>query len=189
MFTTKTYEKTEENLTILQRIAIDDKHAVRECVDKYGKLIWSMARKFTYTREDAEDVVQEVFIEIWKYAGRYDRTKSSEITFVALLARRKLIDCLRKAKRHPQFDCSIDAVPDIPNQAERKLKLYLEVKQAVKVINLLRPEQSKIVKMSVIEGMSHNDISQATGIPLGTVKSKIRNGLQRVRREVSYSFS
>lgn len=188
MLMPKTFEKTGEDLTILQRIAKDDKNGVKECIDKYGRLIWSMARKFTYTREDAEDAVQEVFIEIWKCAGRYDSEKSSEITFIALIARRKLIDCLRKAKRQPRFDCSIDTVPDIPNQAERKLKMYLEVKQAVKAINLLRPEQRKIIEMSVFEGMSHNDISRATGIPLGTVKSNIRSGLQKVRRDFSYSF-
>ncbi len=94
--------KPETGLSILQRIAKKDKMAVEECFDKYGGLVWSIAKKFTNSREDAEDAVQDIFIDIWKYAGRFDAAKSAESSFIVLLARRRLIDRLRKFNRQPK---------------------------------------------------------------------------------------
>ena len=93
-------EISEENFvaqTILQRIASGDSLAVQECLDTYGGLIWSLARRMLPDVNEAEDAVQEIFIEIWKTAERFDESKSSETTYVAMIARRRLIDRLRKS--------------------------------------------------------------------------------------------
>ena len=91
---TRTIQKTKP-LTILQRINKKDKTAVKDCVDNYGNLIWALARKFTASREEAEAAVQEIFIDIWRYAGRADQSQSAEKLLIALIARRRLIKHLQ----------------------------------------------------------------------------------------------
>ena len=74
--------------SLLEKIASGHRSAVSDCVNRYGGLVWSLARRFTATQADAEDAVQEIFISLWKSAERFDSSKSSEMTFVAMIARR-----------------------------------------------------------------------------------------------------
>ena len=84
--------------SILERIAAGDANAVQECMDLYGNLVWSLARRFTRSAAEAEDAVQEVFLDVWKSAARFDAKRASEKTFVAMIARRRLIDLLRRTE-------------------------------------------------------------------------------------------
>ena len=86
---TRTIQKTK-TLTILQRVAERDKAAVKECIDTYGNFIWALASKFTASTEEAEAATQEIFIDIWRYAGRADQSQSAEKLLIALIARRRL---------------------------------------------------------------------------------------------------
>jgi len=96
--------------SILQRIAAGDQQAVSECIDTYSDLIWSLARRFLRSQQDAEDVVQDIFIELWSSADRFDPAKAGETTFVAMIARRRIIDRIRKLGRQPQMD-DVDEIP------------------------------------------------------------------------------
>lgn len=89
--------------SILERIAAGEQHAVNECLDRYGNLVWSLARRYLRNAADAEDAVQDIFIDIWSSAGRYDRNIASEVAFISTIARRRLIDKLRKADRRPAW--------------------------------------------------------------------------------------
>src|SRR5688572_30887642 len=94
---------------ILNRIAAGDKTAVEECLKKYGGLVWSLARRMLRNSDDAEDAVQEIFLEVWKNAGKFDETQSSETTYIAMIARRRLIDKIRFTSRR----ISADALDDV----------------------------------------------------------------------------
>ena len=89
-------------MTLLQRIAKGDASAVQECMETYGNLVWSLARRYSESAADAEDATQEIFLDIWKSAGRFDPERGKETTFIATIARRRLIDRVRAAgRRHP----------------------------------------------------------------------------------------
>ena len=90
--------------TILKRIASGNTPAVQECLDTYGGLVWSLALRMLPNANEAEDAVQEIFIDIWKNAERFDEAQASETTFIAMIARRRLIDRLRKVNRQPNID-------------------------------------------------------------------------------------
>jgi len=175
---------TEES--ILARIAAGDGDAVQECLDRYGGLVWSLARRMAPAM--AEDAVQEIFIDLWKSAGRFDASKASEKTFIATVARRRLIDRLRKQGRRPQMRSLPE--PDEPT-AEPSVDEHLviergaEAKSAARYLNELRPEQRNVIRLSVVEGMSHSEIAEATGIAIGTVKSHIFRGLAKVRARLA----
>ena len=96
----------------LQRIAAGDGASVQECLDRYGGLVWSIARRLAPTAQDAEDAVQEIFLDVWRNAGRFDPEIGSEATFIATIARRRLLDQRRRASRRldPEPLVSEDAV-------------------------------------------------------------------------------
>lgn len=75
---------------IIERLGRADQTAVKECIDTYGNSVWTLAKKYTDSPEEAEAATCEIFIDIWRYAGRYDSTKFDEITFIFLIARRRL---------------------------------------------------------------------------------------------------
>ncbi|HEX8289600.1 MAG TPA: sigma-70 family RNA polymerase sigma factor [Pyrinomonadaceae bacterium] len=166
---------------ILQRIANGDKTAVQDCLNAYSGLIWSLARRMSPNTDDAEDAVQEIFIDIWKNAERFDSSQSSETTFIAMIARRRLIDRLRYSNRRISADSIEDIVVELANTSNVELQNCVEAKEAAKALEILRPEQRQVLQLSIIQGLSHQEISDATGMPLGTVKTHARRGLLQVR--------
>ncbi len=166
---------------ILHRIASGDKTAVQDCLKFYGGLVWSLARKMSPNTDDAEDAVQEIFIDIWKNAERFDESQSSETTFIAMIARRRLIDRLRYSNRRISASSLEDVVAEPANNSNEDLQICVEAKEAAQALKTLRPEQRQVLQLSIVQGLSHQEISDATGMPLGTVKTHARRGLLQVR--------
>src|SRR5690606_28395381 len=90
--------------SVFERIASGDDSAVKECMDGFGGLVWSLARRYSESLADAEDAVQEIFLELWKHADRYDAAAGTEAAFVATIARRRLIDRVRARQRRPRTE-------------------------------------------------------------------------------------
>lgn len=172
---------------ILQRIADGDKTAVEDCLKTYGGLIWSLARRMCPNQGDAEDAVQEIFIEIWKNAERFDASQASETTFVAMIARRRLIDRLRYTNRRISADSLEDVLAEPANKYDERMQTSVEAKEAAKVMKNLRPEQQQVLQLSIIEGYSHQEIAEALKMPLGTVKTHARRGLIQAREILGLS--
>lgn len=166
--------------TILKRIASGNSPAVQECLDTYGGLVWSLALRMLPNTDDAEDAVQEIFIDIWKNAERFDEVQASETTFIAMIARRRLIDRLRKENRQPNVDSLEDILAE-PEGNDQDMQTCIEAKEVAKVMKDLRPEQRQILHLSIVQGFSHQEIADALKMPLGTVKTHARRGLIEVR--------
>lgn len=167
--------------TILQRIADGDQAAVQECMKSYGGLVWSLARRMLRNTEDAEDAVQEIFLEIWKNAERFDPSQASETTFVAMIARRRLIDKIRHVQRRISADSLDDILAEPSVRSDKTIQTNVEAREAAKAMDQLRPEQRQVLQLSIVHGLSHQEISDTTGMPLGTVKTHARRGLLQVR--------
>jgi RNA polymerase sigma-70 factor, ECF subfamily len=167
--------------TILQRIAAGDAQAVDECLDQYGNLIWSIARRFSPVHADAEDAVQETILEIWRSAARFDPQVASETAFIATIAKRRLID--RHRKRSRTFDASpIEDESAVPFEAAvDPVEIQEEAERVRVVMGRLRHDERRVLEMSLVDGLTHSEISEATSLPLGTVKTHARRGLSRLR--------
>ena len=168
--------------SILYRIAAGDKAAVQDCLKKYGGLVWTLARRMLPNQDEAEDAVQEIFIDVWRNAARFDQGQSSETTFVAMIARRRLIDRLRKSGRRPTINSLEDLVQEPSKRGDLEMQISMEAKEAAKEMENLRPEQRQILQLSIFQGLSHQEISSLTQMPLGTVKTHARRGLLQIRQ-------
>lgn len=154
---------------ILQRIAEGDKTAVQDCLNTYGGLVWSLARRMLSNSDDAEDAVQEIFIDIWKNAERFDAQQASEATFIAMISRRRLIDRIRKMQRQVNTDSLEDILVEPAKNYHQDMQINVEARQAAQALNTLRPEQRQVLQLSIYQGLSHQEISNMTGMPIGTV--------------------
>ncbi len=166
--------------SVLQRIAAGEPDSVQLCLDRYGGLVWSVANRFCNNATDAEDAVQEVFTELWSKADRYDPDKASESTFITMIARRRMIDRLRKQGRVPD----VAPLEDMPVAAEPEpapLEVQEEVSRVNEAIDSLSPQQQTALRMAIYDNCTHSRIAEELDLPLGTVKTNIRRGLQRVR--------
>ncbi len=166
---------------LLPRIAAGDADAIQACIERYGALIWSLARRHSPSSGDAEDGVQEIYIDLWKSADRFDGSKASETTFVAMIARRRLIDRHRYRQRRPTSDALDPALELMSDPQQRQIEASADASLAARALATLAPQEKRVILLSTYQGMSHGQISNHTGIPLGTVKTYIRRGLQRVR--------
>jgi RNA polymerase sigma factor (sigma-70 family) len=171
---------------LLARVARGDAAAVAECLRRYGGLVWSLALRMLANRADAEDAVQEIFLDLWSHAGRFDPRLASEATFVALLARRRLIDRRRRTLRRPAPQA---LPPQVAGGAEPNpgVELADEARKARTALAELRPEQRRVIELAIDQGLTHEEIARVTGLPLGTVKTHARRGLIRLRELLNAS--
>ena len=176
---------------ILQRVAAGEATAVDECLAAYRGLVWSLARRSTPNLSDAEDAVQEIFIEIWRNAARFDSTLSSESTYITMIAKRRLIDRFRRRKRSGYC---FALYGDERGRGccfrwttwSNAMKKFLA---SAKQMHQLRREDQMILELSLEQGMSHSEIAAATSMPLGTVKTRVRRGLIRLRELLTQNSS
>ncbi len=149
---------------------------------RYGALVWSLARRLSPTHADAEDATQEIFLDLWRSAGRFDPTRGSEQLFVMMIARRRLIDRLRalRQRRAHEIADSGDLLADVSFDA--RADHHVEAGIARAALEQLPAEQQRVMDLSIVQGMSHGEIARRVGIPLGTVKTLVRRGLIKVRQ-------
>jgi RNA polymerase sigma-70 factor (ECF subfamily) len=168
---------------LLQRVALGQAPAMHECIKHHGGLVWSIARRFTRSNADAEDATQEVFLDIWRHASRFDETLGSEAAFIATIARRRLIDRLRKRAAEPWIETSaavLESLTCVADDCEKSDSL-LDAEQAIRAMAALRPEHRQMLELGFLYGLTHSEISERLNMPLGTVKSYMRRGLTQLR--------
>ncbi|MBM4063339.1 MAG: sigma-70 family RNA polymerase sigma factor [Planctomycetes bacterium] len=166
---------------LLPRIAAGDPAAVDSFLRRHSNVVWGLARRFCRSAEDAEDATQDILVAVWKNAERYDPQAGSEVTFLMTIARRRLIDRARRQGRQPAAELLEDAGTIAAPATRDRAELHDEVQRAKDVLAQLRPEQQQVLDLALGHGRTHQEISTAIGIPLGTVKSHARRGLIRLR--------
>jgi RNA polymerase sigma-70 factor (ECF subfamily) len=167
--------------SLLRRVARGEAAAVPECIDEFGSMVWAIARRLSPNPADAEDAVQEIFMEIWKGAARFDPERGSERAFVATIARRRLIDRLRRHSTQPEF-LPTEALDTIGFALPAPHEAAIEAEQAARAVAQLAPEEQRVIEFSILNGLTHAEIATRTGLPLGTVKTHLRRGILKVRK-------
>jgi RNA polymerase sigma factor (sigma-70 family) len=162
-------------------VAQGEPQAVQQCIDAHGPLVWSLARRMCPSGIDAEDLVQEIFIALWKSAHRYDPAVASESTWVATVARRRLIDARRRAARREEDAELPTDLPTTDEEHTERAQRDDEAERARKAFEALRVEQRRVLELALLGGLTYDEVARKLTLPLGTVKSHARRGLIRVR--------
>lgn len=175
--------------SLLEQVAQGDQSAIGKVLDQYGDLVWSLARRFLGNSPDAEDAVQDIFIAIWSSAERYKPELASEVTFIATIARRRLIDRLRKKSRTPDSEVYDESIAAQNPDPVNRITENVEVHNVVRILNDMPEEHREILSLSIYEGYSHSEISDRLEMPLGTVKTRVRRGLIHIREKLELEES
>lgn len=155
-----------------------------QCITKYGGLVWSIAKRYVKDHSSAEDVVQETFTDLWKSAKRYDPAVATECTFVGMLARRRAIDSARKESRRPTLVPLPEAESLSHATIEPTTGAYCESEDVRAALKELPEKTQLIFSLHFDQGMTHPEIVEKTGLPLGTVKTRLRRGLIDLRNKL-----
>ena len=154
------------------------------CIDTYGGMVWSIARKFARLDHDAEDLVQEIFMSLWRNAEKFDAARGAEATFIGMLARRRSIDWLRKQGRRLDLEPLSEAITE--PRANVTHPAFTADRDALKqALGRLPDETQRLFRSHFEQGLSHREIADKTGVALGTVKTRLRNGLIELRRQLN----
>jgi len=169
---------------ILLEVAGGSEHAMEKCINKFGPLVWSIARKHVRDHSAAEDVVQETFTDLWRSARRFNSAIATETTFVGMLARRRAIDFVRKESRRPLLEPlpEADSLPQA--SVESTASLQCENADVQAALQELPEETRHLFLLHFEQGMTHPEIVEQTGLPLGTVKTRLRRGLIDLRNKL-----
>lgn len=181
----------ERTRNLLPHVAGGDQAAVGLVIERYGGLIATLANRYCKNPQDAEDAIQEVFVELWKNAWRFRPTKGAEVTFVAMIARRRLVDLNRRRRDRPVVDVDVDSLPTTSfnnfanlGNVDGNAELAEQVETAAAFLKTLPGKQRKVILRAIYGGLSHSEVAKETGLPLGTVKTWIRQGLRKLRKEL-----
>ncbi len=169
----------EDDSSLLGLVQSGDEHAMASLFDRYSKLVYSVALRVLRDPPSAEDVLQEVFMQIWRNPDSFTAARGSLGGWLAIVSRNRSIDLLRR--KRPSVD--VDDIPlaskfNLADEAERNFLMD----RARDVIHKLPTEQRKTVEMAFFDGLTHSEIAEMTGDPLGTVKTRIRSGLLTLRK-------
>ena len=154
-----------------------------DCITRFGDIVWAIARRYLKNNSEAEDLVQEVFTEIWKKAGSYDPAIASESTFVGLIARRRAIDFLRRLGRRPEFE-PLAAAESLPQPLAQNSSVTCDSESVRSSLASLPADTRQLFHLFFDDGFTHPEIAEKTGLPLGTVKTRLRRGLLTLRDQL-----
>jgi len=147
--------------------------------DRYSSIVYAVALRVLADAGAAEDVLQDVFMQLWRNPAAFDSKRGNLGAWLAVIARNRAIDVLRKRRPETDIDDIIVSVePDLASEAERS-RLVTKIRAA---LSGMPAAQRHALEMAFFEGLSHTEIAEKTGDPLGTVKTRIRGGLLALRK-------
>lgn len=174
--------------TLLRRISEQDQTAMAEFYDQVAGILYSVAIRIVGDADDAQEIVQEVFVQIWSKAGNFDPTRGTAIHWALGITRNRSIDRLRSRQRHSRLVEKMTAETDVSGvvpggQGSHHLS-GPELESVRGAVASLPQEQGAAIEMAFFSGLSHVEISESLGEALGTVKARIRRGMMKLREQL-----
>lgn len=166
--------------SILPKVALGDATAVDACLRQYGGMVWSITSQYLAGRpQDVEDAVQEIFVDVWLSAHRFDPAKGTEPGFIATIAHRRLID--RRRRFTPRFEAGSPNAASVASGPLPSDDDGLHVRHAMRQLSA---DELQTLHLAVGRGLSHREIAVATDVPVGTVKTRLRRAISRLQEVI-----
>ncbi|MEM1204093.1 MAG: sigma-70 family RNA polymerase sigma factor [Acidobacteriota bacterium] len=178
-------EKNFRESALVERISRGDEMALAELYDRYAGLLLALSRRVLNDVSEAEEILQEVFLQVWNQAGRYDRSRSSVSTWLVLITRSRSIDRLRSRQvKERTVETLKQEKPRSHTSPEGASSVLLDQrrKRLKEELSALPPEQRQVLELAFFAGMTQSEIAGATDIPLGTVKTRTLLAMRKLRK-------
>jgi RNA polymerase sigma factor (sigma-70 family) len=173
-------DKAAIDAAAVARVAGGDAVALRELYDRYGRVVYSFAYRLTQDATLSEECVQDVFVALWRRAGDFDPSRAKLTTWLFVVARNRAIELGRQKARRPELRDDLEPIGSEPDTQEL-IAAADEAQRLAEVMAELPEDQLAVLRLSYFDGLSHAEIAEVIGIPLGTVKGRIRLALERLR--------
>ena len=186
------HSSDSHDLSVLQRIAARDTAAVAELYDRHSRLLFGLIMRIVRDRGEAEDILQEAFVRVWNRAEIYDARMGGPLTWIVRVARNCAIDRLRARRVRATVDApainfaAVEATaPSTGTQTPEAAVLDAERRRTLTdALAGLPTEQLQLIEAAFFEGYTHSELAQRFGLPLGTIKTRIRAGMIAMRKRL-----
>ena len=169
----------DDDSSVLAMVQRGEQAAMATLYDRYSRIVYSVALRVLHEPEAAEDILQEVFMQLWRNPSSFVAARGGLGGWLAIVARNRSIDMLRRKRPATSLeDIALASPCNVANEAERATLMQ----RARSVMQQLPREQRKALEMAFFDGLTHTEIAEITGDPLGTVKTRIRSALLSLRK-------
>ena len=178
------YGEVVPDVALVHRLLQSDVRAFEELYDRHSRTVYGLVLRILQQTGTAEEVVQDVFLQLWRNAARYDERRGPFVSWLLTLARNRALDTLRlKSERQRRREEQSEELPSIvvAPEFEKALDEQRRAQRVRSLMGVLAPQQKRALELAYFEGLSHTEIAAALREPLGTVKSWIRNGILRLK--------
>lgn len=182
MSSVETKGAAANDAALVSAIRAGDQNAMAALYDRYSAVVYSIALRVLGDTGAAEDILQDVFMQLWRNPSAFDASRGNLGAWLAVITRNRSIDALRKRRPEQDFEEVVLSVePDFASDADRS-----RIGEKVRSLLAAMPDgQRKALELAYFEGLSHTEIATKTGEPLGTIKTRIRAGLLTLRKAFS----
>ena len=179
-----------DDAALVRRVASGSSEALGQLYDRHAPVVFGLARRILAREQDAEEVVQDVFAQVWRQAGRYQGDRATVAGWLVMLTRTRAIDRVRARTSRPDVAQPVspeDAPPlttSLPDP-ESVAASAQDARVVREALVALPENQRSLVELAYFEGLTHTEIAEHTGMPLGTVKTRLRNAMFALRAALS----
>jgi RNA polymerase sigma-70 factor, ECF subfamily len=183
-------EAAPSDVQLVVRCADGDERALAELYDLFGRAAYAMALRIVRDASQAEDVVQEAFMDLWRGAARFDPSRSRPASYLLTFVHRRAVDLVRREKARPQRGGDVDDIAARPGKDDVPAALVASEQGATvrRALADLPPPQREVLELAYFNGLSQSEIADRLGEPLGTVKSRTHVALARLREVLGEGF-
>lgn len=174
----------DELADLLSRCALADQQAFSALYRASSSKLFAVAIRITRRRDWAEEVLQDSYVKIWHHAGTYDAAKSAPMTWMTAIVRNRALDWLRRPREvqgSDEVDALLAAIPDEAPGPDERVELRAQAERLVECMKMLGEDQAQSITLAFFHGLSHAELATKLNKPLGTVKTWIRRGLERLK--------
>jgi RNA polymerase sigma-70 factor, ECF subfamily len=170
----------EADAAAVARVAGGDAEALRDLYERYGRIVYGLTYRLTKDAQLAEEATQDTFVTLWRRAAAYDPQRAKLTTWLFVIARNRAIELVRSRMRVPEPQESIEPLGAEADPADLA-QVADDAERIARAIAELPESQLEVIRLAYFDGLSHAEIAERLGQPLGTVKSRIRLALDRLR--------
>lgn len=180
----ETQLRDQDWVALIKRVADGDQYALNNLYDSTNRLVFGLVLRILNDRSTAEEVMLDVYTQVWRQAALYDRGRGAPLAWIVTIARSRAIDRLRSGRLEQQSKESLDAVGEIkatsisPEESTFSSERQRVIRSALAGLS---PEQREVIELAYYSGLSHTEIAEKLGQPLGTVKTRTRLGMMKLR--------